>query len=509
VASYRRPVKRSELMCDIREVLLRVRPTLTGESEETLLRLSYRVWMPAMDAARHGADPSFCYIPARALEADFGRANFTRLTAKHNIFEVLEADTRPGRWTRGFRLVRDIDLAVNNYVRRIDERLPTLATRDVITRDGKRVVKPPRAIASENSDGVAPKAWAGARVPNSVCVDSEMMDAYATHLRRYATTGGRMIAGTFVPFTAQELEPIRYRERVLSRLIGLANSTLGGQHHIPIRYVEQPCGRAFGDGLNLQNAPGDIRDVTLHGNWDIDLSNCHYSLLLQLAALVRVELPEVRWYLDNKDTVREGLAGRIGIEYDEAKGCLIALIYGARFSLHKECEIVKLIGPTRARKLYADPQFRALKDDVQRARTAILRTANARPIVFTSGAGPELRVAEVRRLGQERLFNAVGSSIDVRETEGRRRGKRRKPAELLAHILQGLEAKIMRVIVDSYSDDVLLLMHDGLVSRRELPVSEMMELIYNRTGLRMSLGQEKIEVPRALGTSEIVSQLSH
>ena len=57
----------------------------------------------------------------------------------------------------------------------------------------------------------------------------------------------------------------------------------------------------------------------------------------------------------------------------------------------------------------------------------------------------------------------------------------------------------MRVIVDAYSADVLLLMHDGLVSRRELPVAEIEELIHQRTGLRMTVEQEKIEVPEELG----------
>lgn len=60
VASYRRPVKRNELICDIRTVLRQLRPTLANEAEETLFRLSYRVWMVASGAARHAADSGFC-----------------------------------------------------------------------------------------------------------------------------------------------------------------------------------------------------------------------------------------------------------------------------------------------------------------------------------------------------------------------------------------------------------------------------------------------------------------
>jgi hypothetical protein len=479
-------------MRDVREVLLQVRPTLANEREETLLRLSYRVWMPAMGAARHSADSSFCYFPARALEADFGRGGFKSLNEKHNLFEVLEME--PGtRWTRGFRLVPDFDAAVNVWLRRVDERLPVL-----ITREGAHVTTLPRALASENCAGKAPKAWAGAALPNRVPVDFELLNRWASHLRRYINAGGYVVAGTFVRFSPSDMEAIKYREAVLSRLIALSNSTVGQRRYVPIRYCEEPCGRAFATGVNLQSAPRDIRAAALHGNWDLDLSNCHYSLLLQLGTAVCVDLPEVRWYLDNKETLRASLAARVGISEEEAKSCLIALIYGARFTLWAGADIPKLIGPARARKLYSDPQFRALKADVSTARKAILRAASRGPIVVSTVSG-SLRVAEVRKLREVRLFNAVGNSITVLDRGSHRRNKRRPPAALLAHILLGLEAKVMRVIVDAYSADVLLLMHDGLVSRRELPVAEIEELIHQRTGLRMTVEQEKIEVPEELG----------
>ena len=67
-----------------------------------------------------------------------------------------------------------------------------------------------------------------------------------------------------------------------------------------------------------------------------------------------MELPEVCHYLGNKEAVRAGLAQRVEISEDDAKACLIALIYGARFTLWAKAEIPNLIGPARARKLFAD-----------------------------------------------------------------------------------------------------------------------------------------------------------
>ena len=102
------------MMRDLREVLLQVRPALAHESGDTLLRLAYRVWTPAMSASRHSADPSFCYFPARALEADFERGGCNRLNTTHQIYEVLETDARG--CTRGYQLTTDVNAAVNTYL---------------------------------------------------------------------------------------------------------------------------------------------------------------------------------------------------------------------------------------------------------------------------------------------------------------------------------------------------------------------------------------------------------
>ena len=377
-------------------------------------------------------------------------------------------------------------------------------------RDGSRVLTLPGALASEDAEGRRPKAWAGAKLPNKVPIDYALLDTYATHLQRYARTGGRLIADTFAPFQPEELETINYQEGVASRLIGLSNNTLCERRCVSIRYQEKPCGRAFAMGVNLQNAPRVVREAALHGNWDIDLSNCHYAQLLQLAAKLLLDLPEVRWYLANKRAVRTSLATRVGITYDEAKTCLISLIYGARFTLWGNADIPQLVGKARARKLYADPQFRALRDDVKRARDAILlRVKKGAALLLSLDQGKSLRAAEIK---QDQLFNAAGRSIHAKETEGRRKGKWLAPSKLLAHILLGLEAKIMRVVVDACPDDVLLLMHDGFVARRELPSLELEDLIWRNTGLRMTLDQEQMVLPdelRALGKCFGAKRLSH
>src|SRR5262249_37929061 len=110
----------------------------------------------------------------------------------------------------------------------------------------------------------------------------------------------------------------------------------------------------------------EIKAAALHGFWEYDLSNCHYSILLQLAQRVGVDLPEVRWYLENKRALREALAARIGTEdLDAVKTCLISgPLYGAHSRLSERAAIQQLLGRESARRLFADPQYRALKRDV-------------------------------------------------------------------------------------------------------------------------------------------------
>jgi hypothetical protein len=292
------------------------------------------------------------------------------------------------------------------------------------------------------------------------------------------------VAGVLVPFSKNELRAIAYRDEILTPLIGLCNSNLGGRRHITHRYEEKDCGRLHAVGVNLQSAPSEIKAVALHECWEYDFSNCHYAILVQLAQRVGVDLPEVRWYLDNKRALRESLAARIGTDdVDAVKTCLISgPLYGAHSRLSERAAITQLLGRESARRLFQDPQYRALKRDVARARDRIIRAA---------------------RVEQDRLFNAVGSSISLLETEGCRRAKRRSPAALLSHLLLGIEALMLRTAIDAYPEDVVLPMHDGWVSRRRLDVAELERLILEKTGFAMLIEEEQIEIPEELRFGEL------
>jgi hypothetical protein len=80
-----------------------------------------------------------------------------------------------------------------------------------------------------------------------------------------------------------------------------------------------------------------------------------------------VECHAVNRYLADKNQTRRRIAESVGIEVDQAKVCLLALMYGARLSLRPDNAIPEAIGVEKARRLYADPTFAAIAKDLREA----------------------------------------------------------------------------------------------------------------------------------------------
>ena len=113
-------------------------------------------------------------------------------------------------------------------------------------------------------------------------------------------------------------------------------------------------------GINLQTVPREIKQVALHGLYEYDFENCHYAILHQLAAKHGLECPAIAHYLKYKRPVRKQIVDDIGLSLDEAKRCLIALIYGARYSHRHEDAIPAAIGKAAALQLYKHPLFKRI-----------------------------------------------------------------------------------------------------------------------------------------------------
>ena len=234
-----------------------------------------------------------------------------------------------------------------------------------------------------------------------------------------------------------------------------------------MQYQEATSGRLYGQGVHLQNVMKEVRNAALVGMYDYDIENCHFALLDQMAAIAGYVCEAIRTYLTSKKYTRNKIASDVGITIKEAKTCLLAMVYGAENSNWYGAAIPAAIGQDKAQILYKHSLFNALKSDVEQARKAI--------------------IAGARKHGGN-YINAMEKGIPTSLPE----------RKVLAHLLQGMEARILNVIGKMHSENLVLLQHDGWVTKKPINVEMTENRIYEETGMKVELsegiiGQDQFE----------------
>lgn len=64
---------------------------------------------------------------------------------------------------------------------------------------------------------------------------------------------------------------------------------------------------------------------------------------------------------------------------------------------------------------------------------------------------------------------------------------------ILAHLIQGIEAKLLEIVCELHGDKLCLLQHDGFTAVERLPSAEIEAILEQRTGFRMSLSEDYLE----------------
>lgn len=312
------------------------------------------------------------------------------------------------------------------------------------------------------SAGVTATAWKEAKPFNKIPVDLDKMRELHQHLERMPLKG---------LFQDAEVDDVAYRIEHLGQLIRLAHTDVAGRGFIVHRYAEGKTGRLYASGVSLQTAPRIIRKAALHGLYDYDIENCHYAIFSQLAARYDYKCEAISYYLTHKKEVRQQIAAEVGISEEQSKMCLLALMFGARLSEWQGNAIPQEIG-TRAGALFTNPLFKGIADDIVEGRKIILDRWEKR---------------------RTTLLNDMGKAVGLKEPTNVR----------LAHIIQGLEAKALKAAINLYPDEIVLLMHDGFVSKRRLDVPLIENAIYEATGLRLEVAGAEITLPADLDFSKV------
>jgi hypothetical protein len=71
--------------------------------------------------------------------------------------------------------------------------------------------------------------------------------------------------------------------------------------------------------------------------------------------------------------------------------------------------------------------------------------------------------------------------------------------QILAHLLQGIEAKMLEAVRQTYPDEIRLLQHDGFASAEQLDMGRMVQAIQEATGYQMQIEESRIALSPDLG----------
>ena len=426
--------------------------TLKSEPMPVQMSIARMLWYGSYRSREHVRYPDFQSFSHQELDEWFGRRKFKAINDRLGLFDITHWSWE-GKFTKGYRVTPETAMVLERYFKRRREEVTTL-----LFGDGSELKTIPAAIASKDSKGRTTTAWPEAAGLRLVPVNIEQMKVLREYLKR-ELKDGEMRLGLFTGSLHRArldrlLDDIRH-------LIRLAQTKPAGRGNIAHRYVQASSGRLYAKGWNLQNAGVIVKQAALAGCWEYDFANCHYSILAQMAASFDCRCDAIEHYLANKQEVRSSIAMDAGIDVVQTKVCLLAIMYGARQSLWPLNAIPQEIGQEAALRLFGVKLFADIHADIQRARKTVVKR------------WPRDR--------QGRVVNLFGRSI----------GGKKAPEEILAHLIQGVEASALRAILVMYPSEIVLVQHDGFASTSRLN-TEAIEAAAATTGYAFKAEETRI-----------------
>ena len=405
------------------------------------------------------------------LERKFGRKGFDAVNDRLGLFHIEKDHLGRDSWsktegrTKSFMLTDRVSDLRERWLKRAYYR-----TTNLLTEDGDVIRNVPvQAIYAKRKTAtgieVTREGWHEAYVEPAVPINESKLKLLAVQLEKmlYAQEFGFFQVALF----HQEPDPkyLDYLLKTIRLYLAQANNTIK-QGHIIQRYAQSASGRLYGEGNHLQNAPRPVRQAALHGLYDYDIENCHYSILAQMAHKHGYVCTAINHYLGNKKQVRQKLADEFGITVGQVKQALIALIYGARLSVRPQDALPDILGDM-ASAVYKHPLFLGLVNDIKSAGKVIL---------------------ENQPVSKQTIQNIRGMKINLVGEHG----KKVADSQLMAHLLQGVESMALECAHRLYPDSIVLLEHDGWTSTKPLDIKALGDAIFDGTGYRFEVVGEAI-----------------
>lgn len=447
--------------------LERYLPGFKRQPKDVRLALCAMIYEAPTRYRAHSHHDGYARFTWQELEQSFGRGRFKAINDELGLFEVLKEDGRES-WskaearTKAYMLTEQVATIRADYLKGVFKRG---ATR-LMTQDGKYLQsRPASALAAKNKDGQNRRGFHGLPVTSLVPVN-------LVQIKKLMVSIEARLLENEAGFVTGELFSALPNIKFLKALHQDAAMLVGKARHaewpgyVLHRYEEAPSGRVYAATKpNLQNCYRVLREAAMAGRYDIDIENCHYSILAQMAAAHGYQCTVINGYLDNKRQFRESLAADFGTSIRQVKDALIALIYGAKFSERAKDALPMIFNSKAlAAKAYEHPMFEKLRNDIAAARAVVLAAQ------------------EVTR---RTIKNCRGLTI---------RSDGSNERQQLAHLLQGVEVAALEAAYRLYPREIVLLQHDGFSATCQLDTERIETAMFKATGYRLKVEQKVIQV---------------
>ena len=448
--------------------LARHLPGFKRQPKEVRLALCGMIYEAPTRYRAHSHHEGYSRFTWQELKQSFGRGGFAAINESLGLFEVLQDEGGREDWslvegrTKAYMLTEQVATLRENFLKGCFRRGAT----KLLTQDGKYLQSlPASAMAAKNKDGQNRRGFQGLPVTTLVPVKLVQVKKLLVSIE------ARLVAHE-AGFVTGELFSEVPNIKFLKALRQDAAMVVSKARHVEWpgyvlhRYSEIESGRVYAEGVgNLQNCYRVLREAAMAGLYDIDIENCHYSILAQMAAAQGYPCTEINDYLANKRQVRESLAAEFGISVRQAKDALIALIYGAKFSVRETDALPIIFNSTQlAKRIYQHPKFLALRDDIAGARAVVLKA---------------------QEVSRRTIKNCRGLTIRLDDSNERQQ---------LAHLLQGVEVTALEAAYRLYPKEIVLLQHDGFTSTKPLDTKRIEAAMLEATGYRLEVEQKVIQV---------------
>ena len=270
------------------------------------------------------------------------------------------------------------------------------------------------------------------------------------------------------------------RLNILFQLQGirkLLNNTLIPNSLLQI-YQESRTGRLVpmeGYSFHLLNTPKKIRQI-LFSDMNLyyyDMENSHLSLFYQLSKDLGYECNSIKYYLDNKELVRNEWEERYGVKMKKIKRYTLSWVYGNGMNVGEWNPFYMDLGIDRLMEI---------KNDDELLKGIYAETVKGRNIILAD--------TPTEGIGKNKVLkNVWGNELPLFEN-GKRTPKRRQ----LVHLLFGLESKIMEIVNRVMDPDMVVLIYDGWISNK-LDVSFLQNEVKSKLDLDIRFDEELIDPP--------------